>query len=102
MKALSDLGERDAVPAPDWCAPLPSIHPPSEFIVPGVFPEVEIGSSSGEDAPPATESTQLARQNLQLRTRVNALVTQSKSLQQANDTLAYTRSGNAGAHSRRR
>jgi hypothetical protein len=51
------------------------------------FPEVIIGSSSDEDAPPVPESTQLARENLQLRARVNALVSEAKNLEQANDSL---------------
>jgi hypothetical protein len=53
----------------------------------GAFPEVEIGSSSDEDAPRAPESTKLARENLQLRTRVQVLMNQSKSLEQQNDGL---------------
>jgi hypothetical protein len=51
---------------------------------PGAFPEVEIGLSSDEDAPP---SAQLARENHQLRTRVNALVAQSTSVEQRNASL---------------
>jgi hypothetical protein len=53
----------------------------------GAFPEVEIGSSSDEDAPRAPESTKLARENLELRTRVQALMSQSKNLEQQNDGL---------------
>jgi hypothetical protein len=60
-------------------------HLPAGDPVP--FPEVVIGSSSDDEAPPVPESTQLARENLQLRARVNALVAQSKSLEQTNDTL---------------
>jgi hypothetical protein len=53
----------------------------------GAFPEVELGSSSDEEAPRPPGSTQLARENLQLRTRVQALVNQSKTLEQQNDGL---------------
>jgi hypothetical protein len=84
-----EFDEWDAPPVPDWRAPLPLLGPSFGPTAPGAFPEVEIGSSSDEDAPPAPESTQLARENLQLRARVNALVTQSKSLEQANDSLKH-------------
>jgi hypothetical protein len=64
-----------------------ALGPPLPTGDPVTFPEVVIGSSSDDDAPPVPESTQLARENLQLRARVNALVAQSKSLEQTNDTL---------------
>jgi hypothetical protein len=95
LNGFPEFDEWDAVPQPDWRAPLDlSSQPPIARGVaplPGgpAFPEVEIGSSSDEDAPPAPESTQLARENLQLRAQVNALVTQSKSLEQANDSLKH-------------
>lgn len=53
----------------------------------GPFPEVEIGSTSDDEAPPVPESTQLARENLELRTRVNSLKQQSTNLEQKNSTL---------------
>ena len=53
----------------------------------GPFPEVEIGSSSDEDAPPIPESSQLARENLQLRARVEQLVQQSKTAENKNKSL---------------
>ncbi|OHT10753.1 hypothetical protein TRFO_19888 [Tritrichomonas foetus] len=53
----------------------------------GPFPEVEIGSSSDEEAPPIPESSQLARENLQLRARVEQLVQQSKSEENKNKSL---------------
>jgi hypothetical protein len=84
----------------EWAAPmdlsLPNGPVPNAFSAaamastaapPGAFPEVEIGSSSDEDAPPQPPSTQLARENLRLRSRVNDLVTQSKTLEQTNDSL---------------
>jgi hypothetical protein len=84
----------------EWQAPLdmpeacsvPSFVPlSSQFSAPpresGRFPEVIIGSSSDEEAPPVPESTQLARENLQLRARVHSLVNQAKSLEQTNDSL---------------
>lgn len=55
----------------------------------GRLPEVEIGSSSDEDAPPVPESTQLARENLELRNRVMALMTQTKTLEQKNEGLKH-------------
>ena len=54
---------------------------------PQAFPEVEIGSSSDEDAPPIPESTQLARENLELRNRVEQLVKESKTAEHTNQTL---------------
>jgi hypothetical protein len=51
------------------------------------YPEVEIGSSSDDEAPPPPESTQLARQNLELRNRVVALAEQSKMVEMRNNTL---------------
>jgi hypothetical protein len=77
----------------EWAAPmeltLPEKPNPAAFseAPPGAFPEVEIGSSSDEDAPPHPPSTQLARENLRLRSRVSDLVTQSKTLEQTNDNL---------------
>lgn len=53
----------------------------------GPFPEVEIGSSSDEDAPPIPESTKLARENLELRNRVSQLVQQSKNAENNNVSL---------------
>jgi hypothetical protein len=64
---------------------VPCSPPPGP--VPVAFPEVEIGSSSDEDAPPLPQSAQLARENHQLRTRVTALVAQSKSVEQRNASL---------------
>jgi hypothetical protein len=89
-----EFDEWDAVPQADWRAPLEIPARPVMRVVPPpsgdpAFPEVEIGSSSDDDAPRAPESTQLARENLQLRARVNALVTQSKSLEQTNDSLKH-------------
>ena len=55
----------------------------------GRLPEVEIGSSSDEDAPPVPESTQLARENLELRNKVMALMTQTKTLEQRNEGLKH-------------
>jgi hypothetical protein len=73
-----DMGLPEGPAAPDFgTGPSP----------PGAFPEVEIGSSSDDDAPPVPQSTQLARENLHLRARVSALVTQQKTLEQTNDTL---------------
>jgi hypothetical protein len=60
---------------------MPSFSPPAKF------PEVVIGSSSDDDAPPVPQSSQLARENLELRIRVDALVHQAKALEQTNDTL---------------
>jgi hypothetical protein len=51
------------------------------------YPEVEIGSCSDDEAPPPPESTQLARANLELRTRVLTLAEQSKLLELQNKTL---------------
>ena len=51
------------------------------------FPEVVIGSSSDEDAPPVPKSTQLARENLELRERVDRLMTQQKKLEMTNEGL---------------
>lgn len=53
----------------------------------GPFPEVEIGSSSDEDAPPIPESSKLARENLELRNRVSQLVQQSKNAESNNISL---------------
>lgn len=53
----------------------------------GKYPEVEIDSSSDEDAPPVPQSSQLARENLELRRRVDNLVSRSKNLEDANDKL---------------
>lgn len=53
----------------------------------GPFPEVEIRSSSDEDAPPIPESTQLARENHQLRERIKKLSEQSKNVERDNNTL---------------
>jgi hypothetical protein len=77
-QAPVDLGFRDGLMSVDF----------HRSVVPsGAFPEVEIGSSSDEDAPPVPLSAQLARENHQLRTRVNALVAQSKSVDQRNASL---------------
>jgi hypothetical protein len=73
-----DLGFRDGPMSEDF-------H--RSAVPPGAFPEVEIGSSSDEDAPPVPPSAQLTRENHQLRTRVNALVAQSKSVEQQNTSL---------------
>lgn len=72
---FDEWGDRDYEPEPET--------QPAE----GKFPEVVIGSSSDEDAPPAPESTQLARENLALRNRVNALMTQTKNLEMRNEGL---------------
>jgi hypothetical protein len=67
--------------------PMDSGPAASGAAAPGRFPEVEIGSSSDDDAPRAPQSAQLARENLQLRTRVSALVAQSKALEQSNASM---------------
>ena len=59
----------------------------ANYTSPNQYPEVEIGSSSDEDAPPLPESTKLARENLELRQRVEQLVNQSKSAENQNKTL---------------
>lgn len=53
----------------------------------GPFPEVEIGSASDDEAPPVPPSTQLARENFELRTKVNELMIQSKNMENQNKTL---------------
>lgn len=62
-------------------------EPPSQGNEQGKFPEVVIGSSSDEDAPPVPESTQLARENLALRSRISALMSQTKHLEMRNEGL---------------
>lgn len=61
--------------------------PQTNYISPNRYPEVEIGSSSDEEAPPLPESTKLARENLELRQRVEQLVNQSKTAENQNKTL---------------
>ena len=51
------------------------------------LPEVQIDSSSDEDAPPQPESTQMARENLDLRLRVRQLQEESKAAEMQNRTL---------------
>jgi hypothetical protein len=79
-----------------WQAPLGSsvpsfthldAHFDSTSRRPGKFPELILESSSDDDAPPVPESTQLARENLELRARVTALVSQTKNLERTNDSL---------------
>ena len=53
----------------------------------GPFPEVEIRSSSDEDAPPIPESTKLARENHELRQKVKKLAEQSKNIETDNNSL---------------
>lgn len=65
----------------------PSTISPINNLAVGPFPEVEIGSSSDEDAPPIPESTKLARENLELRNRVSQLVQQSKTAENNNVSL---------------
>lgn len=65
----------------------PNTMSPINNLASGPFPEVEIGSSSDEDAPPIPESTKLARENLELRNRVNQLVQQSKNAENNNVSL---------------
>ena len=53
----------------------------------GPFPEVEIHSSSDEDAPPIPESTKLARENYELREKVKKLAEQNKNIERDNNSL---------------
>jgi hypothetical protein len=79
-----EFDEWDIPPESEW---RPPIDVPSSLNPVSGFPEVEIGTSSDEDAPPIPASTQLARENLALRARVTTLVAQSKSLEQKNNNL---------------
>ena len=65
----------------------PQINEQNNLTSPNQYPEVEIGSSSDEEAPPLPESTKLARENLELRQRVDQLVSQSKSAENKNKSL---------------
>lgn len=65
-------------------SPMPSSLPYGHQ---GPYPEVEIGTASDDEAPPVPPSTQLARENLELRTRVNELMQQSKRIENQNKTL---------------
>ncbi|EAY09157.1 hypothetical protein TVAG_363720 [Trichomonas vaginalis G3] len=53
----------------------------------GPFPEIEINSSSDDDAPPPPPSTQLARENLKLRSMVSDLKQKSQNAEKINMTL---------------
>jgi hypothetical protein len=85
-QAPVDLSFQDGAMSVDFHRGSAPCSPPGAP-APGAFPEVEIGSSSDEDAPPVPQSAQLARENHQLRTHVNALVAQSKSVEQRNASL---------------
>ena len=65
---------------------LNSITPPQNYIQ-GPYPEVEIGSSSDDEAPPVPQSSLLARENLELKVRVNSLMQRDKSLEITNSNL---------------
>jgi len=52
-----------------------------------LLPEVELGSSSDEDAPPLPETNQLARENHKLRSIMTGLKQQSKNAELANNDL---------------
>ncbi|KAK8890959.1 hypothetical protein M9Y10_028160 [Tritrichomonas musculus] len=104
-----DMDEWDNIPFDEWevesyenhpiaDAPCPSLNsesmsnPPmnadqTNILSPNLYPEVEIGSSSDEEAPPLPESNKLARENLELRQKVEQLVNQSKSAENKNKSL---------------
>jgi hypothetical protein len=67
--------------------PVPQVLPLFPPSPPGQFPDVEIGSSSDEDAPERPKSAVLARENLQLRSSVVQLAAQAKSLEKTNHSL---------------
>ena len=60
---------------------------PTQNNIQGPYPEVEIGSSSDDEAPPVPQSLLLARENLELKARVNSLMHREKSLENANNSL---------------
>ncbi|KAH0794287.1 hypothetical protein GPJ56_001890 [Histomonas meleagridis] len=61
--------------------------PTTQKYIQGPYPEVEIGSSSDDEAPPVPQSSLLARENLELKARVNSLMQRDKSLEIANSNL---------------
>ena len=66
-----------------------SLNPitPTQNYIQGPYPEVEIGSSSDDEAPPVPQSSMLARENLELKTKINSLMQRDKSLEIANSNL---------------
>ncbi|KAH0790825.1 Carbohydrate binding domain-containing protein [Histomonas meleagridis] len=60
---------------------------PNQNYIQGPYPEVEIGSSSDDEAPPVPQSSLLARENLELKERVNSLIQRDKTLEMTNSNL---------------
>lgn len=72
----------DILEASHPASPIPSVS-----IKHGPFPEVVIGSSSDEDAGPAPESTQIARENHKLRSIMSQLKQQNQYVDDKNVQL---------------